>query len=177
MAANNTIIHGHNRRGARTKTYAAWRSMKQRCLNINNKNYLKYGGRGIKICDSWMNFNNFLADMGEAQKGMTLERINTELGYSPENCKWASQLEQVRNRRISHRLTYKDKNLHLKEWAQIFDIKYETLRKRIAKGWDAEMALTTPVYSAKACGQIGGLKKAGNQKTLLDSLEKARLRD
>jgi len=74
--------------------------MKTRCYNPNNKRFAAYAGRGIAVCDRWRNsFENFLADMGEKPLGLTLERINNEQGYSPDNCKWATYSEQNRNRR------------------------------------------------------------------------------
>lgn len=83
-----------------TQTYRSWAGMKTRCLNPNEPRYKDYGGRGIKVCKSWLNsFEKFLADMGERPSGLTLDRENNELGYFKENCKWSSRKEQSRNRR------------------------------------------------------------------------------
>ena len=82
--------------------YRAWNLMKRRCLNKNTKEYPNYGGRGIKICDRWIhNFSNFLDDMGKKSKGCSLDRINPDGDYCPENCRWADWWEQERNRRNS----------------------------------------------------------------------------
>lgn len=93
--------HGHNKTTGTSTEYNSWHQMKQRCLNPNDKRYEDYGGRGITICERWMDFNNFLADMGEKpDKSYSIDRIDNEKGYYPGNCKWASREEQQRNNRV-----------------------------------------------------------------------------
>jgi hypothetical protein len=89
--------HAHSIMGMRSGTYNSWRAMKARCFRIEDVSYYKYGGRGIKVCQRWLDFKNFLADMGMRPNDCTLDRIDGRGHYEPGNCRWATVSEQRRN--------------------------------------------------------------------------------
>lgn len=124
-----------------SKEYNTWSSMKARCINKSSSKYSAYGGRGITICTRWFVFENFFDDMGPQPKGMTLERIDNDLGYSPENCKWASMAEQQRNKRNNVYLTYNGETKTLTEWAEVVGISRQCMFLRYAKTSDPQKLL------------------------------------
>jgi hypothetical protein len=142
---NGTFAHGsthlvkHGK--AKTKIYGIWNGMKSRCQNPNNSAYKDYGGRGIKVCDSWNEFSNFYADMGEPKNGMTLERINNDENYCKENCTWANRSEQSLNRRNAVKLTIGDKTLSVSQWAEQSPVSSKTIYARIKNGWPHDLAV------------------------------------
>jgi hypothetical protein len=123
-------------------SYVSWREMRNRCRNKRHKDYPYYGARGIKVCERWMKFENFVADMGIKAPGMTLERNDNDGDYEPMNCRWATRAEQNRNNRKTRLLTFKGKTLCLVDWAKETGIKPYTIGSRIRSGWTVERALT-----------------------------------
>jgi hypothetical protein len=118
--------------------------MRSRCNNPNVPAFPNYGGRGIKVCARWDDFPNFLADMGEPPPGMSIDKIDNNRGYSPENCRWLSMADQNRNCRDNVYLTVRGETKCLSEWARSSGISQQTLSRRMAKGWTPETIISTP---------------------------------
>jgi hypothetical protein len=139
--AAKTFRHGAARRGNKTPTYECWNGMIKRCFNTKSKDYPNYGGRGITVCEQWMSFENFLADMGEKPRGLFIERKENDKGYSPDNCVWATRTEQNRNTRATRWLTHGGRTQSLAAWAEESGIRPGTISGRLARGMDMESAL------------------------------------
>ena len=140
LAAN--VTHGKSR----TPEYRIWLGIRQRCENDNNKNFWGYGGRGILVCERWKEFEAFLADMGpRPSKCHGVERENNNLGYSPENCVWATQREQMRNTSASRPLTFGGKSQCTADWAAELGLTVAAISARLRRGWTIDLALSTPV--------------------------------
>ena len=137
--------HGATRGGKPTHSYKAWRAMKERCGNPNNSKFDRYGGRGIKVCARWLgSYENFHADMGDPPTPKhTLDRRDNDGDYCPENCAWATRLEQGLNRSNTRWITFNGQTLHLTAWAAVLGLSRRALRNRLEK-WSLEKAMTTP---------------------------------
>ena len=123
-------------------TYRSWISMKSRCGNTKNNSY---GGRGIRVCDRWLNsFENFLSDMGERPKGQTIERDDVNGDYSPENCRWATSVEQNNNTTRTLYLTLNGETETLADWARKLSLPLYVLHTRYYLGWSDHDILTFP---------------------------------
>lgn len=128
-----------------TKVYHAWYAMISRCHKPKDARYADYGGRGITVCERWLVFDNFLADMGPScRPGLSLDRIDNDKGYSPENCRWATTKQQQNNMRGNHRITANGETHTLVEWAGIIGCSVATIHNRLRMGWDETRAVTTP---------------------------------
>lgn len=141
------LTHGHANGGNGTRTYNCWRNMKARCTNPKNHKWPDYGGRGITICDKWFAFDGFLADMGECPTNHSIDRIDVNGNYTPDNCRWANPTEQANNQRDNTRLTLNGVTRTVSEWSRATGIQHTTILQRINRsGWSVERALTEPVH-------------------------------
>ena len=133
------LTHGHTHKGHHSKTYRAWGNMKDRCLNANSQSYKDYGGRGITVCQRWLEgFENFLEDMGIAPTGLQLDRINNNLGYCKENCKWSSRKEQQRNRNCNRIITINGITKLVIDWAIEYHVSPKSVMTRIHRKFTSE---------------------------------------
>lgn len=138
-----TARKGHERE------YGIWQAMKSRCYNKNHIHYNDYGGRGITICDRWLGpdgFKHFLEDMFPCPNKATLDRIDNNKGYSPENCKWSTLVEQANNRRNNVYITFNGKRKTAPQWAREIGIPIYTLKTRLRRGMPIEKALSSKKY-------------------------------
>ena len=160
VSPSNSLLQGHSKScgclkreltRARSTTHgksgsgelSVWKAMLTRCHNPNSACRDAYAGRGIYVCDRWRNsFPAFLSDMGERPTpAHTLERIDNDGPYSPDNCRWATRAEQSRNTRKTIRLTHDGKTLCLQDWSELTGVRYITLYRRFRCGWTADRVL------------------------------------
>lgn len=126
----------------RTPEYKAWAAMRSRCLNPNNRNWHRYGGRGVRICAEWDSFDKFFQDMGlRPSDKHSLDRSDNGLLYSKATCRWATAREQTNNTRRNRRITYQGRTMTIAEWARAFGAKDSVVRGRIKMGWNIEEAI------------------------------------
>lgn len=131
----------------RKRLKSIYRGMKSRCYNKNSINYKYYGGKGVIICEDWLSsFENFYewAISNGYNKELTIDRIHSEKGYSPDNCKWSTKKEQCYNRSMSVKLTLNGKTMYLTQWAEELNIDKKILSWRYNNGWSDEEILTRP---------------------------------
>lgn len=138
---NGTFLPKHGRRY--TVEYRIWQDMLNRCRNVRKSNYQYYGARGIKVCERWHEFENFYADMGERPSDeYSLDRIDNDSDYEPNNCRWATRSEQRRNKRNTSYIEIGGERLSVADVAERFGLKRDTLLKRVKKGMRGIDAIT-----------------------------------
>ena len=138
---------------SQTRLYKIYASMKSRCYDAKMPYYENYGGRGITVCEEWrkdfLQFYKWAKENGY-QDGLTIDRIDNNKGYAPDNCRWATSKEQARNRRSCVLITHNGKTQTLVEWCEELNLKYKRVHDRMySKGWSFERAISTPVYEEK----------------------------
>lgn len=139
-------IHGKRN----TKIYRAWTAMKARCDLPSVESYPSYGGRGITYCKRWGKFQNFLADMGEPESGLSLDRIDVNGNYEPSNCRWIPMAEQCHNTQRSRLVTIGDLKITIANAARKFNIRPNTIKWRLDRGWPDDVAvLTIPRWNTR----------------------------
>lgn len=144
LSSEVTSVRSRKHGYTKTKTYQCWVNMRARCKYPSHKYYNLYGGRGITVCDRWLNsFESFLADMGEQPSELEIDRIDVNKGYSRENCRWATLIEQGRNRRNNVMVKWMGRTIALSELSEVTGVAYMLLYKRIAmRGWDVDRAVS-----------------------------------
>ena len=126
--------------------YITWDGMLARCRNSEHESYQHYGGRGIKVCDRWLVYENFLSDMGrKPSKQHSIERIDNNSDYHPGNCKWATQAEQNRNTSRNLVLTFNGRSMCAADWGDLLGLPGCEISRRIRRGWTTQRALETPL--------------------------------
>lgn len=141
------------------RLYGIWRGMRGRCQNPNRPKYRMYGARGISVCDEWQTFANFLkwAVANGYQDNLTIDRIDNDGNYCPENCRWATVLEQNHNRSCTLKVLFAGEIRTVSEVSSITGMSYYLLRSRLKTGMDIETAITTPLMTHKSHKRKVGL--------------------
>lgn len=147
FSADRVRTHGQSRlNGKKTSEFRTWQSLLQRCQNPNDRRFADYGGRGITVCERWLKFENFIADMGHRPtREHSIDRRDNDGNYEPRNCRWATRIEQANNRSRTPLIAFEKQVKPLAEWARIYNLKSNVVWNRIFKlKWSYEKAFTTP---------------------------------
>lgn len=145
---NNRRTHGRGRQEdrKRDKAYRTWLSLRARCNSPSSSAYVRYGAKGIKVCERWNSFEKFINDMGDPPTSMhSIERKNNGRGYEPGNCIWLPVSQQARNKGDNRRLSANGETKLMQDWARITGINKTTIFMRLARGWSEQDAITRPV--------------------------------
>ena len=146
-AGRERIKHGDARTEQHTAEYRSWCQMWRRCRNPKAANYAIYGGRGITVCMRWERYEAFLEDMGRKPSARhTLDRKDSDGNYTPRNCRWATPVEQARNRTITHMVMWRGRRMPLAEACELEGKPYRTVKTRLRVGWPLDAALTGERY-------------------------------
>jgi hypothetical protein len=143
---------------SQTKEYRTWGHIRNRCNNKNSAAYRLYGARGIKVCERWKKFENFLADMGPSPSpSHSIDRIDNDGNYEPGNCRWATTQEQAANKRNNVRFTFHGVTRIKEEWAKHFGICAKKVDVRLRLGWEPLEAFSTPINARRRKAGISGI--------------------
>ena len=156
-AAENGRLSSFKHGDTKTRLWHIWSGMRRRCDEKTNKDYARYGGRGIKVCDEWNEYTSFkdwAINNGYSEE-LSIDRIDTNGDYCPDNCKWATVIEQNNNRRSNHVVAYEGKSHTIAEWSRITSIPPKTLRYRIVSGWDLNDVFNTPIIKTNRLAKRG----------------------
>jgi hypothetical protein len=142
------IKHGMTANGNISSEHRIWTGIKQRCYNRNNKDYSKYGGRGIRMCKRWYySFKAFYDDMGPRPTNASIDRIDNDKGYNKGNCRWATKEEQANNMSINNNHVMNGESKSIAQWCRIYNVHRTTISNRLKYGWNIKDALTINIKS------------------------------
>lgn len=143
LMAGNRYRETHNE--SRTRLYHIWQSMKQRCYDETLENYNNYGGRGIRVCDEWMEYTNFSmwAKANGYNENLTIDRIDVDGNYEPNNCRWVTMKEQNRNKTVTRYIELEGVKKSVGEWSELLDIPISTIINRLNRGCEPSEVLNT----------------------------------
>lgn len=152
LQRENTSVANTTHGKRHSKLYGVWNSMIGRCKRESSSAYKDYGGRGISVCEDWMDFQIFYnwAIENGYREGLSIDRIDVNGNYCPENCRWTTKIVQANNKRNNEVIEYNGIQHTASEWSRILGIKHCTLRKRLREGWSIEKAFSTPIRGGDA---------------------------
>lgn len=149
---------------SRTRIYFVWKNMNQRCANKSRTDWMRYGGRGIKVCSEWReSFESFMRDMGDPGPGFQIDRIDNGGNYEPDNCRWVTSKENCNNRRSNRLITANGETLTLAQWSERTGLCVTSIQRRMSKGLTGDRAVTPQRDSARG-------ERQGNSKLTADKV-------